>query len=132
MTPDSSVVIAAFASWNPYHEAALESLGDVEDLVAHVEIECYSVLTRLPAPFRADPSLVARYLYEDYPGKRMVLPERDRRTLLGRLAQLSISGGSVYDAVVGATAARHGRRLLSCDRRAAPTYDRLGVDVTYL
>lgn len=62
----------------------------------------------------------------------MNLPEPERRTLVERLAGLSISGGAVYDAVVAATADHHGRALLSCDGRAARTYDRLGVKVTYL
>ena len=132
MTPDSSVVIAAFASWNEKHEAAIEALGDVRDLVAHVELEAYSVLTRLPEPLRADPGLVAEYLRDDFSGERMVLPESERRTLVERLARLSISGGAVYDAGVAATADHHGRALLSCDRRAARTYEKLGVSVTYL
>lgn len=132
MTPDSSVVIAAFASWNEKHEAAIEALGDVRDLVAHVELEAYSVLTRLPEPLRAEPSLVSEYLREDFSGKRMVLPESELRTLVERLAGLSISGGAVYDASVAVTADHHGRTLLSCDRRAARIYEKLGVDVTYL
>jgi predicted nucleic acid-binding protein len=44
----------------------------------------------------------------------------------------AISGGAVYDAIVALTAAHHGRTLLSCDRRAARTYDRLGIDVIYV
>ena len=132
VTPDSSVLIAAFASWNEHHEAAIEALGDSRDLVAHVELESYSVLTRLPEPLRAEPKFVAEHLREDYPGRRMVLSESERRALIGRLAGLSIGGGAVYDALVGTTAAHHGYRLLSCDHRAARTYDRLGIDVTYL
>jgi predicted nucleic acid-binding protein len=132
LTPDSSVVIAAFASWNEKHEAAVEALGDVRDLVAHVELEAYSVLTRLPEPLRAEPGLVAEYLREDFSGERMVLPESERRTLVELLAGLSISGGAVYDALVATTADRHGRTLLSCDLRAGRTYDRLGIDVVYL
>jgi predicted nucleic acid-binding protein len=134
VTPDSSVVIAAFASWNKHHEAAVEALNEnhVDDLLAHTELESYSVLTRLPEPFRADPALVAEYLHKDYPGRRMVLPERERRSLLRRLASLSIAGGAVYDAMAAATAAHHGHSLLSCDRRAAPVYSRLDVEVTYL
>jgi predicted nucleic acid-binding protein len=131
-TPDSSVVIAAFASWNQHHELAIAALGETTDLVAHAELESYSVLTRLPEPFRAEPALVAEYLREDYPGERMVLPESERRALVSRFARLSIAGGAVYDAMVAATAAYHGRRLLSCDRRAAPTYDRVGVEVEYI
>jgi hypothetical protein len=70
VTPDSSVVVAAFASWNEHHPQAIEALAehDVEDLVAHAELESYSVLTRLPEPFRAAPELVAEYLHEDFPG----------------------------------------------------------------
>ena len=132
MTPDSSVVIAAFASWNEKHEVSVEALGDVRDLVAHVELEAYSVLTRLPEPLRAEPSLVAEYLREDFWGDRLTLPEHELRALVTRLAGLSISGGAVYDANVAATAHHHGRTLLSCDRRAARTYDKLGIDVTYL
>ena len=132
MTPDSSVVIAAFASWNEHHEKAVDALGDVRDLVAHVELESYSVLTRLPEPFRAEPSVVARYLREDFSGARMVPGERTRRALLQQLAGLSISGGAVYDAIVALTAADHDLTLLSCDVKASTTYNRLGIDVEYL
>lgn len=132
MTPDSSVVIAAFAEWNEHHEAAVEALGDVRDLISHVELETYSVLTRLPEPFCAASGLVADYLRENFSGERLVLAGGERRQLVDRLAELSISGGAVYDAIVGLTAKEHGRRLLSCDRRAARTYERLGIDVAYV
>jgi predicted nucleic acid-binding protein len=134
VTPDSSVVIAAFASWNQHHDAAVEALADhdARDLIAHAELESYSVLTRLPEPFRAEPVLVADYLHRDFSGRRMVLPERERRKLLRRLASLSIAGGAVYDAMAAATAAHHGHGLLSCDRRAASVYSRLDAEVTYL
>jgi predicted nucleic acid-binding protein len=134
VTPDSSVVIAAFASWNRHHEAAVQALaaGEVRDLVAHTELESYSVLTRLPEPFRAAPELVAEYLGEDYPGTRLALPERERRKLVRKLASLSIAGGAVYDAITALTAAQHGHSLLSCDRRAAAVYGRLDVEAIYL
>ena len=51
-------------------------LGDMRDLIAHVELESYPALTRMPQmsqPFRAEPSIVARYLREDFPGARIVL-----------------------------------------------------------
>jgi predicted nucleic acid-binding protein len=100
--------------------------------VAHAELETYSVLTRLPEPQRAEPALVAEYLRRDYSGKRLALPEAARRGLIERLAALSIAGGAVYDALVGLTAAHHGYRLLSCDRRAESVYTRLGIEVIYL
>lgn len=132
MTPDSSVVVAAFASWHEHHEAARQALGETQDLIGHVELETYSVLTRLPEPFRAPPNIVGLYLKEDFQGKRMALSQAAQRRLVDRLSALPISGGAVYDALVAMTAAHHGHRLLSCDRRAAKTYDRLGIEVTYL
>lgn len=131
-TPDSSVVIAGFASWHKKHARALKVLRGVQDLVAHVELETYSVLTRVPDPFQIAASDMAAYLSRRYPGRRTSLPDAERLGLIERLAGLSISGGAVYDALVGATADYYGCTLLSCDRRAASTYERLGIDVTYL
>jgi predicted nucleic acid-binding protein len=50
--------------------------------------------------------------------------------LLARLGTLDIAGGAVYDALVGAAAAQHGRTLMTRDRRAAEIYRRL--EVTFL
>lgn len=132
VTPDSSVVIAGFASWHDQHAAALRVLRGVEDLVAHAELEAYSVLTRLPEPFQIAAPDMAAYLRRRYPGQRLSLPGTERHDLIARLATLSISGGAVYDAIVGITADHHGHSLLSCDHRAARTYERLGIDVVYL
>jgi predicted nucleic acid-binding protein len=131
-TPDSSAIVAGFASWHGRHAAALQVLRGIQDLVAHAELETYSVLTRIPEPFQIAPHNMADYLRRRYPGKRLSLPDGDRRDLIDTLAGLSISGGAVYDALVAATAARHGYRLLSCDRRAESVYTKLGVEVVYL
>ncbi|MEX2240756.1 MAG: PIN domain-containing protein [Burkholderiales bacterium] len=50
---DTSVVVAAFASWHEGHAAALRALGRGVRVPAHVLLESYSVLTRLPPPHRA-------------------------------------------------------------------------------
>lgn len=132
IVPDSSAVIAAFASWHERHEAARDALRGVVDLVAHAELEAYSVLTRLPEPFQIASSDMAAYLGRRYPGSRLSLPASERQGFVARLAGGRIFGGAVYDALVAATAGHHGRRLISCDRRAAQTYERVGVDVEYL
>jgi len=72
---DTSVVVAAFASWHEGHERPAE------------------VLAR---------------------GARLV--------------DWAITGRATYDGLVALTAARHGARLLSRDRRAARVYEALGVD----
>jgi hypothetical protein len=43
-----------------------------------------------------------------------------------------ITGGSLYDAVVGATVAEARATLLTRDKRAALTYERIGVEFELL
>jgi len=125
VTPDSSAIVAAFAPWHPLHRTARRKLRGIDDLVAHAELETYSVLTRLPAPFRVEGELAAYYLRRRHPGARLVLPAAGRVRLVTRLAMGAVSGGMVYDALIAATAADHGLTLLTCDRRAVPVYERL-------
>jgi len=51
---------------------------------------------------------------------------------LREIGERGIAGGSVYDALVGATARAHGLTLISRDRRARLTYEALGVDVRFI
>jgi predicted nucleic acid-binding protein len=48
---------------------------------------------------------------------------------LSKLAEAGVSGGAVYDALVGATAGEQRVPLLTRDLRALPTYRALDVDV---
>jgi len=127
LTPDSSAIVAGFASWHPLHERIRKALRGIEDLVAHAELETYSVLTRLPAPFRVEPALAAEYLSRRYPGGRLVLPAPARTGLISRLAAERIAGGPAYDALIALTAAEHNRAIVTCDRRATSVYERVGA-----
>lgn len=49
-----------------------------------------------------------------------------------RLAGLGISGGAVYDAVIGLTAVAVGAELVTLDRRAMADYERCSVPVRML
>lgn len=86
------------------------------------------MLTRLPAPARLTPSAVHRLVSANFPHTRFLGQER-ATALLEALAEHRIAGGSVYDALVGATALQHGRTLVSRDRRALDTYRALGGEV---
>jgi predicted nucleic acid-binding protein len=132
LTADASAIVAAFAPWHEDHEAASERIGAVDDLVAHAELEAYSVLTRLPAPLRAPAGVVAEYLAQQFPGGRLVLPESARSGLTHQLAARAVIGGQVYDALIALTAAAHGKPVLTCDERALPIYRRLGVETELL
>lgn len=124
--------MAAFAAWHPLHDRARRALRGLDDLVAHAELEAYSVLTRLPPPFRADPGLVGEYLRRRHPGARLVLPAAARTHLIEDLADSAVSGGAVYDALIALTAKRNERVLVTCDERALSLYERIGVSVRAL
>jgi predicted nucleic acid-binding protein len=124
---DTSVAVAAFASWHDSHDAARAALRDGAALVAHCALETYSVLTRLPTPHRAPRRLVHEFLAAQFPDPYLVMDAGDQRLLTARLVELEIDGGAVYDGLVALTAAAAGATLVSCDHRARPTYERCGV-----
>lgn len=70
---DSSVVIACFGAWHEHHEVARRALAAGPRLPAHAGLEAYSVLTRLPEPFRADAGVVAEFLARSFSGGRLLL-----------------------------------------------------------
>ncbi len=129
---DTSVVVAAFASWHALHDAADSVIDGRARLVAHCAVETFSVLTRLPPPSRATAPLVRDFLADRFPDAYVTLDPDDYRALIPRLVELGIGGGAAYDALVAATAHRAGETLVSCDRRAAQTYQRLGADFLLL
>jgi toxin FitB len=55
-----------------------------------------------------------------------------QRAFIEELDGLTISGGAVYDALVGLAARSSRRVLLTSDQRAAATYAALGVNVEFV
>jgi predicted nucleic acid-binding protein len=124
---DTSLVVALFASWHEAHEIACESVPAEARLPAHVLLESYSVLTRLPPPHRAPADVVEAFLRGRFQDGPLSLPAERYRSLLKTLADREITGGGVYDALIGATAMHAGATLLTRDRRAARTYESVGA-----
>jgi predicted nucleic acid-binding protein len=124
---DSSLVIAAFASWHESHDVARSVIDTGIRLVEHCTLETLSVLTRLPPPHRTSGDLVLDFLQQRFPKPFLRLSATAYRRFLFELPERGIVGGAVYDALIAATAAEHGAELLSCDRRAASTYERYGI-----
>lgn len=126
---DTSAAIALIVEDHEAHVATLEAVrGRRLGLAGHAWFETYSVLTRLPAGLRRSPADAVRILAQDFPASRF-LDVAESVALGGELARLGVSGGAVYDALVGAAARQHGRRLFSADARARPVYEALGVEV---
>ena len=94
---------------------------------AHVRLEAYSVLTRLPAGLAVDADTAAGVLAARFSEPPLDLPPADRAGLLDVLARAGVIGGASYDGLVALQAAAHGQSLLTLDRRALETYQRLGA-----
>jgi predicted nucleic acid-binding protein len=128
-TADTSVLVAAFASWHEHHAVAFAAIGRVDAIVAHCLIETYSVLTRLPAPHRMTPEMVASYLDQSFGGHPVFgLPAAELRSLTTICSGKGLSGGAIYDALIAATCVHADLALLTLDVRARPTYAAIGAD----
>jgi len=124
---DTSVVVAAFASWHEAHSGAAAILARHPRLPAHAMVESFSVLTRLPPPHRAPAELVEAFLRERFPGAPLILPGQEHRELLRLALRAGVAGGAVYDALVAATVKHASATLVTRDRRAVPVYEAIGV-----
>ncbi|GAA4489794.1 type II toxin-antitoxin system VapC family toxin [Microbacterium panaciterrae] len=97
-------------------------------LSGHAVFETYSVLTRLPGGNRFSASYAAHVIAREFPAS-VALPPHIALNALATFSEAGISGGAVYDGLVGLAAKAAGITLLSCDRRAASAYAALGVGV---
>ena len=112
---DTSVVVAALQSWHQDHQVALTCLqglfaGEEEVVLAtRVLVESFSVMTRLPAPYRLEPEAGITLLANTFENKATLidLPTADYWDLLQTVVAHGASGGAVYDA-----------EIIECSRRA--------------
>src|SRR5690606_1894861 len=119
---DTSVAIASLDPSNPAHRVCREAVTDkLPVLAGHATFESYSVLTRMPPPFRVHPDDAFKVLAEAFPGSCWLEP-RNASLLWTRLPALGIVGGATYDALVAEAARSNGFRLMTIDRRAERTY----------
>ena len=92
----------------------------------HAAVELLSVLTRLPPPQRLSPAAAVRLEVTNFPASRF-LSAGETGDLLREFAAVGLTGGAVYDGLVAAAAREHELPLITCDRRAEPTYRALGI-----
>ena len=126
---DSSAAVALLTVDHHQHEAVFDQLHAVElGLSGHAAVETYSVLTRLPPPHRRPPTAIARLIADNFP-RTVHLSPQGTAQLLSDAPRLGIAGGSIYDALVGATAAEHRLPLATLDRRATDVYRLLDLEL---
>lgn len=129
---DTSAALALAQRENPFHLAAkARLLGCRRGMSGHAAAELLSVLTRLPPPHRLTPVAALRLEENNFPESRF-LSATDTKHVLREIAEAGLAGGAVYDGLVGAAARKHQLPLVTCDRRAEPTYRVLGVNYELL
>lgn len=129
---DSSVTIPALLADHEAHAVAEAALAETEVTVAHAGIETYSVLTRLPAPLRLTAAQAIDLISARLPGEWITLDADALHAAMRRMADRGVLGGSAYDGLIALTAAGHDAELLTLDRRAGRSYDRLGIRFSLL
>jgi predicted nucleic acid-binding protein len=129
---DTSLAVAAFASWHEHHELARRVLDSGVRLIEHCALETYSVLTRLPSPHRSPGSVVRDFIRTRFPQPFLRPTVPSYRAFVLGLPEHDVTGGAAYDALVAATAAGCRAELVTCDRRAAAVYESYGVRTRFL
>lgn len=129
---DTSVCVPALTAWHEHHDLCRRAAAGAR-APAHVLLEAYSVLTRLPPPHRLNADVAHDVLRRWFPPAAVLTVGAGlQREAIDRLHDAGIEGGGVYDGLVALTASAHGERLVTRDRRAVRTYEALGVEFDLL
>lgn len=126
-TADSSITIAALVADHEARDLAEDALKQCRTTIAHVAIETYSVLTRLPPPRRLVSADAAAIIDARLPSTHATLSASNYAQAPTRLAGAGISGGATYDGLIALTALEHDLELITRDKRAERTYRALNV-----
>ncbi len=109
---DTSVMIAAMVEPHPMHSRAFPWLrrgkgGEFDILVSsHTLAELYAVLTTLPVSPKIKPWMARQLIYDNIQkiSKIISLSSSDYISVIKQMADLGLSGGSVYDALIARSA----------------------------
>lgn len=124
---DTSVAVAALDAAHGAHPECVAAVRDLRPALAgHAAFETFSVLTRMPGQLAVDGPTATAIIHRVFPDVAWLIPEHSAE-LLARLGPIGVTGGAVYDALVGEAARMDNRILLTRDRRAISTYTLLGV-----
>lgn len=113
--PDTSCLIALLCSWHEHHERTRKALetrinhGEQLILAGHSLMETYSVLTRLPYPFRLSEQNAMELLWTNWKKATIIaLTSREYWQVLKNATERGLGGGQIYDGVI-ASCARKGK-----------------------
>jgi predicted nucleic acid-binding protein len=131
-------MVAAVCEWHERHAAAR---GEIERRLqlrhallvpGPALVEAYSVLTRLPAPYRLSPTDALAVLEANFVGgaRIVALDAASYRRLLRRAPTAGIFGGRIYDAVIAECALREqGTALLTFNAMHFLSFRAAGLEI---
>jgi predicted nucleic acid-binding protein len=114
---DTSVLIAAFHTFHRHHPPSFELLRRCEKndtcCGAHSLAEVYAALTRMPAPHRASGDHVLLFIGNLRERLTVVgLSEQEYFETLEASAAAGITGGAIYDSLLGHCALKAGAGII--------------------
>ena len=117
---DANCLIAAISAWDKRHVSALAALerrlarGEQMSISVQALTETYSVLTRIPEPYRISPAAAwdALEIYLAARTEVFALQPNVHVELMRDLAKQGLGGGRVYDAILGECARQAGATVL--------------------
>jgi predicted nucleic acid-binding protein len=123
---DTSCLIALTCGWHQHHAVTTTAIeqrlgaGARLAIAAPALVEAYSVLTRLPAPYRLAPRDALQLLSENFQrdADAVALNAQEHWSLLTGAPAAGIQGGRTYDALIAACARKaKARELLTLNLR---------------
>jgi predicted nucleic acid-binding protein len=112
---DTSVIVAASLPHDPHHNDCIDRLAIAESrggaCALHTLSESFSVLTRLPLPYRVPADMALKIVTRTSGRFKLIsLTPSEHLLAIEQLIQQRLAGGMVYDAL-----------LLACARKIAAT-----------
>jgi predicted nucleic acid-binding protein len=108
---DTSVLIPVFLEDHPHHQRSLSAFVKTnrqsDYCAAHSLAEVYAAMTRLPGRFRPTREQVLAFL-EDINARLtcVTLTASEYRSAIRHAAELGVSGGTIYDALIARCAVK--------------------------
>lgn len=108
---DTSILVAAFLSNHPKHQACTPWLRQVQTrqiqgyIANHTLAEIYAVLTRLPVKPIISPQIAQQLIQENLKEfESITLSTEDYERVIYRMVNLNLTGGAIYDALIAQAA----------------------------
>ncbi len=113
---DTSVLTAAIVEPHPMHSHAFPWLKRAKSrefdmfVASHTLAELYAVLTTLPISPRISPDAARRLIHDDVETTAKIIPlsSQDYISTIKNMADLGLSGGIIYDALIVRAAKKSG------------------------